>query len=82
MVRELSKLSGGGVPGIVPTFVLLIGTPHATNQLDALFDQLFAAAFCMGVLEIGEPRTNKTMATGENSQPKAIALTSDIPKQV
>ena len=34
VVRELSKPSGGGDPGIGPTFVWLIGTPHATNQLD------------------------------------------------
>jgi hypothetical protein len=47
VVRELSKLSGGGDPGIGPTFVWLIGTPHATNQLDAIFDQLFAAVVVM-----------------------------------
>ena len=47
MVRELSKLSGGGDPGVGTTFVHLIGTPHATNQLDAIFDQLFAALVVM-----------------------------------
>ena len=55
MVRELSKLSGGGDPGVGTTFVYLIGTPHATNQLDALFDQLFAALVVMRPLRNREP---------------------------
>ena len=54
MVWELSKLSGGGDPGVGPTFVYLIGTPHATNQLDALFDQLFAALVVMPALKADE----------------------------
>ena len=54
MVWELSKLSGGGDPGIGPTFVWLIGTPHATNQLDAIFDQLFAALVVMPALKADE----------------------------
>ena len=54
MVWELSKLSGGCDPGVGPTFVYLIGTPHATNQLDALFDQLFAALVVMPALKADE----------------------------